>query len=81
MPKTYQVTLSDELRAWIEEEARLRSLRPSTTIAYLVGEAKRNKVNQSNLQIMFDKIKDLKSDDLTRLMTLDIKKELPEVLS
>lgn len=73
--KKIQVTVPDEVFDWLSEEANKRGTRVSTLVTILIGDARKNQVNQANFQAMIDKFKALSSEQFSQMISAELEKE------
>lgn len=72
--KKIQVTVSDEMYSWLSDEASNRGTRVSTLVSILLGESRKNQVNQANMQAMFDKFKALSAEQFSQMVASELEK-------
>lgn len=75
MSKKIQVTVPDEIFEWLSSEASKRGTRVSTLVTILIGDARKNQVNQANFQAMIDKFKALSSEQFSQMITSELERE------
>lgn len=70
MSKKLQITVSDEVFAWLSEESEKRGTRVSTLVSILLGESRKNQLNQANIQVMLDKFRLLSSEQFSQMVSM-----------
>ena len=72
MSKKIQVTVSDEIFDWLSNESKKRGTRVSTLVSILLGESRRNQLDQANMQVMFDKFRVLSSEQFSQMVAMGL---------
>ena len=68
MSKKIQITIPDSLFEWIEVEAEKLSLKPSTTISFILNESRRNKENQEVFKSMMEQFTKLTPEQYSEIV-------------
>lgn len=72
MSKKIQVTVSDEMFNWLSDESEKRGTRVSTLVSILLGESRKNHIEQSNMQVMLDKFRLLSSEQFSQMVSMGL---------
>lgn len=72
MSKKIQVTVSDEMFDWLSDESEKRGTRVSTLVSILLGESRKNHIEQSNMQVMLDKFRVLSSEQFSQMVAMGL---------
>lgn len=76
MSKKIQVTVSDDLYKWLQEEAEYRGSKVSTLVTFLLGESRRNDLTRNSMYMMMQRINTLTPEQFVTLMTKNNKKSV-----
>lgn len=76
MSKKLQITVSDDIFDWLSVEAEKRGTRVSTLVSILLGESRKNQLNQANMQIMLDKFSLLSSEQFSKMASMALDRNI-----
>ncbi len=70
--KKIQITVSDDMFTWLDSESKKRGTRVSTLVSILLGECRKNQLDQANMQVMLDKFRVLSSEQFSQMVAMGL---------